>query len=583
MATTLADVVVATLKASGVKRIYGLPGDSLNGLTDALRRDGQIAWEHVRHEEAAAFAAAGEAAMTERLAVCAASCGPGNLHLINGLYDANRSRVPVLAIAAHIPRDEIGGGYFQETHPQELFRECSVYSELVSVPEQLPRILEIAMRAALERRGVAVVVVPGEVFLHDATHAQKPTAIWPTTSIVHPSPGALATAAAVLNEAERVTILAGAGCQGAHDELLALAGALHAPIVHTLRGKEFVEYDNPYDVGMTGLLGFPSGYRAMEHCDALLMLGTDFPYRPFLPENARVIQVDIRGEQIGKRIAVDVPLVGTVNDTAAALLPLVHARHDATHLDQMTAHYRRTRKRFDALAHSHGDVSPMHPQVVARAVDSLAADDAVFVVDTGAPIIWAARYLTMNGRRRLIGSFNHGTMANALPQAIGVQASHPGRQVVTLSGDGGLAMLLGDLITLRQRHLPVKIVVFNNGALAFVELEMKAAGIVTYATDLDNPSFAAVARAIGLHGVQVDHPSDLDGALKEAFAHEGAAVIESYDRAPRALRATTPRTEAGGRIRAVRGAQCALGTRHRVDRRRQDKPARARAGVDPAR
>ena len=528
MASTVADVMVATLKASGARCVYGIPGDSLNGFTDALRRDGELAWEHVRHEEAAAFAAAAEAALTGELAVCAASCGPGNLHLINGLFDANRSGVPVLAIAAHIPREEIGGEYFQETHPQDLFRECSVYCELISVPEQLPRILEAAMRAALSRGGVAVVVVPGEVFLADAPHGAKPGRIRPTSSVIRPDEESLAAAAQVLNAASRVTILAGAGCAGAHDQLIALAGALKAPVVHAFRGKEFIEYDNPYDVGMTGLIGFTSGYRAMEHCDALVMLGTDFPYRPFFPEDVPVIQVDVRGEHIGRRVPVEVPLVGTVKDTVDALLPLISAKSDSAHLDRMTAHYRRARHRLDGLAESRRDHTPMHPQFVAATVNRLAADDAIFTADVGTPCIWAARYLQMNGRRRLIGSFSHGSMANALPHAIGAQVSEPGRQVVSLSGDGGLAMLLGELITLRQQHLPVKIVVFNNGALAFVELEMKAAGIVTYGTDLDNPDFAAMARGAGLFGVGVDKPDELEGALQAAFAHDGPALVDVH-------------------------------------------------------
>jgi pyruvate dehydrogenase (quinone) len=523
---TIADLIVATLKASGVRRVYGLPGDSLNGFTDALRRDGDIEWEHVRHEEAAAFAAAGEAGITGELAVCAASCGPGNLHLINGLFDANRSQVPVLAIAAHIPREEIGGGYFQETHPQELFRECSVYTELVSVPEQVPHVLEIAMRSALERGGVGVVVIPGEVFLHHAGSGDEPRAIRASMSVTRPADDELDAAAGLLNAAERVTILAGAGCRGAHDELIATASALQAPVVHSLRGKESVEYDNPYDVGMTGLLGFASGYRAMEHCNALLMLGTDFPYRPFYPEDARIVQVDIRGERIGRRVPVDVALVGDVKATLTELLPRLKPGRDSAHLERMTAHYRRTRERLDALTESNGDGGALHPQAIAAALNDLAADDAVFLVDVGTPVIWAARYLTMNGRRRLIGSFIHGTMANALPQAIGVQASHPGRQVITLSGDGGLAMLMGELLTLRQQRLPVKVVVFNNGALAFVELEMKADGFVNYGTDLDNPSFAEVARAVGIHGVRVERPSELEEGLRGALAHDGPAVVE---------------------------------------------------------
>ena len=456
-----------------------------------------------------------------------ASCGPGNLHLINGLFDAQRSRVPVLAIAAHIPRTEIGTGYFQETHPQELFRECSVYAELVSIPEQLPRILQIAMRSAVERRGVAVVVVPGEVLQHEAPRSTVVAAVRQTKPIIRPNAAEITTAAAVLNGAAAVTILAGAGCEGAHDELIAVAERLQAPVVHAMRGKEFVEYDNPYDVGMTGLLGFSSGYRAMEHCDALLMLGTDFPYPPFFPDAARIVQVDIRGENIGRRAPVDVALVGTVTDTVRALLPLLRDGRDDAHLRRMVAHYRRTRRKLDALAAPSGSArGPLHPQAVTAAIDRLGAQDAVFIPDVGTPTLWAARYLGMNGKRRLIGSFSHGSMANALPQAIGVQAAFPDRQVVALSGDGGLAMLMGELLTLRQQRLPVKVVVLNNGALSFVELEMKADGIVDFGTDLDNPDFAAVARAVGLYGVRVERPGELDDALRAAFAHPGPAVVD---------------------------------------------------------
>jgi pyruvate dehydrogenase (quinone) len=525
MARTVADVMVAALKASGVRRVYGIPGDSVNGFMDALRRD-EITWEHVRHEEAAGFAAAAEAAVTGQLAVCAGSCGPGNLHLINGLFDANRSRVPVLAIAAQIPREEIGGNYFQETHPQELFRECSVYCELVSIPEQLPWILQIAMRAALERGGVAVVVVPGEIFFSDAPAGTDPAPVWPTLSVIRPADAALAAAAEVLNAASRVTILAGAGCAGAHKQLIDLATALKAPVVHAFRGKEFVEYDNPYDVGMTGLIGFSSGYRAMEHCDALVMLGTDFPYRPFYPHGVPVIQVDVRGEQIGRRVPVQVPLAGTVRDTVDALLPLITGKSDAAHLDLRRAHYKRARGRLDKLADDRRNQSPLHPQYVAVTIDRLAAANAIFTADVGTPCIWAARYLRMNGTRRLIGSFNHGSMANALPHAIGAQASQPGRQVISLSGDGGLAMLLGELLTLRQQHLPVKVVVFNNGTLGFVELEMKAAGIVTYGTDLDNPDFAGIAKSAGLFGATVAKADELEDALRAAFGHDGPALVD---------------------------------------------------------
>jgi pyruvate dehydrogenase (quinone) len=509
-----------------VRRVFGIPGDSLNGFTDALRRDGGITWEHVRHEEAAGFAAAADAALTGELAVCAGSCGPGNLHLINGLFDASRSGVPVLAIAAHIPAIEIGTEYFQETHPQLLFRECSVYCEMASIPRQVPRLLEMAMRAALQRGGVGVVVIPGEIFLADAPAGTRPAPVRAAPSVICPDEQSLAAAANVLNAASRVTILAGAGCAGAHDQLIGFAGALKAPVVHALRGKEHAEYDNPYDVGMTGLLGFSSGYRAMEHCDALVMLGTDFPYRQFYPEDVPVIQVDVRGERIGRRVPVRVPLAGTVSDTISALLPLIVPKTDTAHLDRMTAHYRRARARLDHLARpGHGD-APLHPQFVAATIDRLAAADAVFTADVGTPCIWAARYLRMNGTRRLIGSFSHGSMANALPHAIGAQAAAPGRQVISLSGDGGVAMLLGELLTLRQQRLPVKVIVFNNGALSFVELEMKAAGIVTYGTDLLDPDFAGIARAAGLSGTRVEKADELENALRAAFDHDGPALVD---------------------------------------------------------
>ncbi|SIS15707.1 ubiquinone-dependent pyruvate dehydrogenase [Microbacterium sp. RURRCA19A] len=520
----VAEMIVETLHRAGVERVWGLPGDSLNAFTDALRRDGSLDWMHVRHEESAAFAAAGEAAITGRLAVVAGSCGPGSLHFINGLYDAQRSRVPVLAIASHIPSAEIGSGYFQETHPQELFRECSVYVELVGGPEQMPWVLEAAMRAAVEKQGVAVVVVPGDVFFARAADRRPSAPIVATASHIVPTDGALAAAAEMLDSAENVTILAGAGVAGAHAEVLALAERLKAPIVHAFRGKEWIEYDNPFDVGMTGLLGFSSGYRAMEHCDALLMIGTDFPYRQFYPSRAKVVQIDLRGEQLGRRTAIDVGLVGDSGDTARALLPLLRDDRDDRHLRRSLDHYRRARTGLDDLAADDGR-QPLHPQFVARLVDELAADDAVFTADVGTPVIWAARYLRMNGRRRLIGSFTHGSMANAMPHALGAQAVDRDRQVIALAGDGGIAMLLGDLLSIRQNDLPIKIVVFDNSALDFVEVEMKAAGIVNAGTHLQNPDFAEVARAIGIPGYRATTGEELRSALAEAFDRPGPALV----------------------------------------------------------
>jgi pyruvate dehydrogenase (quinone) len=524
---SVAQHLVDALKITGVTRVYGLPGDSLNGFTDAIRRTESISWEHVRHEETAAFAATAEAALTGRLAVCAGSCGPGNLHLINGLYDAQRTRVPVLAVAAHIPMAEIGSGYFQETHPQEVFRECSVYCELISNAAMAPRIIEMAMRAAVEENGVAVLVIPGEVFLSrlgdDAWTARPVTA---SRSVVRPDDDSLRQAADILNAASRVTILGGAGVAGAHDELIRLAATLQSPIVHAFRGKDRIEFDNPYDVGMTGLLGFASGYKAIKEADALLMLGTDFPYTQFYPDSARIIQVDIRGRHLGRRVPIDLGLVGTVKDTATALQPLLQQKEHRGHLDRALKHYRRTRKSLDSLAVNDRDRTPIRPEYVARLVDRLASDDAVFTFDVGTPTIWAARYLTMNGRRRLSGSFTHGTMACALPHAIGAQSAFGHRQVVALAGDGGLTMLFGELLTLVQSNLPVKVVVFNNSSLNFVELEMKAAGIVNFGTELHNPDFGAVAQAIGIFGRRVEQPGDLEQALTDAFAHDGPALVD---------------------------------------------------------
>ncbi len=526
MAKRVADVLVETLVQAGVKRIYGVAGDSLNGITESIRERRDIEWIHVRHEEVAAFAAGAEAHLTGDLVVCAGSCGPGNLHLINGLYDCQRSRVPVLAIAAQIPSHEIGSSYFQETKPEQLFAGCSHYCELVSQPEQMPRVLAIAMRTAIVKRGVAVVVLPGDVALRACADSAIALGLDAAPARVRPSDDGLARAAAILNQARKVTILGGAGCAGSHDELMAVAARLKAPIVHAMRGKEFIEHDNPYDVGMTGLLGFSSGYHAMMSCEALLLLGTDFPYTQFYPKDAQIIQVDLRGEQIGRRTPVQLGLVGSVRDTLQALAPLLADKVDHSHLDSCVKHYAHARRQLDDLAVGTPGETPLHPQYVAKVLDQLAADDAIFSCDVGTPTIWAARYLRMNGKRRLLGSFTHGSMANALPQAIGAQATYRNRQVITLSGDGGVAMLLGDLLTLRQHRLPVKLVVFNNGALGFVELEMKATGFVSFATELVNPDFAKLAESASLLGLSVTRAEELRPALTRALAHDGPALVD---------------------------------------------------------
>jgi pyruvate dehydrogenase (quinone) len=525
MSKTTAEFLVEALEKTGVKRVYGVVGDSLNGFTDALRRRKSIDWIHMRHEEAAAFAAGAEAHLTGSLAVCAGSCGPGNLHLINGLFDCQRSGVPVLAIAAHIPSTEIGIDYFQATHPETIFKDCSHYVELVSNPAQLPQILKRAIRVAVAKRGVAVVVIPGDVALMKID-ANVPQWLIPRAPIIRPSQPEIEQLASFLNDAARVTLLGGAGCAGAHAEVIELARKLKAPIVHAFRGKEFLEYDNPYDVGMTGLVGFASGYAAMKNCDALLMLGTDFPYRAFYPEHAKIAQIDVRPEALGNRCSLHLGLLGTVRDTLGALLPSIKEKTDESHLSDALADYKQARKNLDALAESGPDSDTIHPQYVTRLVSELAADDAVFTCDVGTPIIWTARYLKINGRRRIVGSFNHGSMANAMLHAIGAQTAYPNRQVISMSGDGGFTMMMGDFITLIQMGLPVKVIVLNNGTLGFVEMEMKATGFLDTGCDLKNPNFALMAQAMGVRGFRVEKPQELKSAIQAALAHKGPALVD---------------------------------------------------------
>src|SRR5277367_3561832 len=522
----VADRIVEALEAANVRRIYGLVGDSLNGITESLRVRAKIQWIPVRHEEVAAFAAGAQAQLTGELAVCAGSCGPGNLHLINGLFDCHRNRVPVVAIAAHIPSTEIGSSYFQETHPQSLFKECSHFVELISDPLQVPRIVETAIREAVAKQGVAVIVIPGDVALKEAgprVPAPKPVSRLPR---VCASEADIQDLVDLLERGERTTFLCGAGCAGAHDEVVALAAKLKAPVVHPLRGKEHIEWDNPFDVGMTGLIGFSSGYHAMLACDTLLLLGTDFPYRQFYPQAARIAQVDIRGENLGNRCRLDLGVIGDVQLTVSQVLSKVGQKTDDGHLSTALSHYKKARADLDSLAVATVGRKPIHPQTVARVIGELASEDAIITCDVGEPTVWAARHLKMNGKRRLLGSFLHGSMANAMAQAIGAQASNPGRQVVSMSGDGGFSMLMGDILTLRHLKLPIKVVIFDNGLLGFVDIEMKAAGFLPTGTRLDNPNFAQMAKAIGIYGVRVEDPGDLQEAMEAAFKHPGPAIID---------------------------------------------------------
>lgn len=518
---------VDILVRAGVKRLYGVVGDSLNPVVDAVRRTSGIDWIHVRHEETAAFAAGAEAQITGRLAACAGSCGPGNLHLINGLYDAHRSMAPVLALASHIPSSEIGLGYFQETHPDQLFRECSHYSELVSSPKQMPRLLHTAIQNAVGRGGVSVVSLPGDVADLPATEKGVETALVTARPTVRPGDAEIDALVRMIDDADRVTLFCGSGTAGAHAEVMEFAGKIKSPVGHALRGKEWIQYDNPYDVGMSGLLGYGAAYEATHECDLLILLGTDFPYSAFLPDDVKIAQVDVRPEHLGRRSKLDLAVWGDVRETLRCLIPRVRAKDDRRFLDRML------KKHTDALE---GAVKaytrkvdkhvPVHPEYVAAVLDELADDDAVFTVDTGMCNVWAARYLTPNGRRRVIGSFSHGSMANALPMAIGAQFTDRRRQVVSMSGDGGFSMLMGDFLTLVQYDLPVKVVLFNNSSLGMVELEMLVAGLPSYGTTNKNPDFAAVARACGAHGVRVEKPKQLAGALKDAFRHKGPALVD---------------------------------------------------------
>jgi pyruvate dehydrogenase (quinone) len=526
MARTVAEHLVDTLAQAGVRQIYGVVGDSLNPVTDALRRNGTIKWIDVRHEESGAYAAGAEAQLTGQLAVCAGSCGPGNLHLINGLFDAHRSMAPVLAIAAHIPSSEIGTGYFQETHPDQLFRECSHYCELISNPRQGPRVVQSALQHAVSKRGVSVIVLPGDVAaLEEPSNGVAQPAVTACPQ-VRPCDEDLARLADLLNKGKRVALFCGAGCAGAHDEVVALADKLKAPVGYSFRGKEWIECDNPNAVGMTGLLGWGAAYKAMHGCDVLVLLGTDFPYESFMPTTPKIAQIDIRGERLGRRSKLDLGLCGDVRETLKALLPLVQPRVDRSFLDAMLEQHVAARRKLRAYVDQVGKRRPIHPEYVAATVNELASQDAVFTVDTGMCAVWGARYLEAAKNRRIIGSFNHGSMANALPQAIGAQAAYPGRQVISFSGDGGLAMLMGELLTLAQYELPVKIVLFDNHRLGMVQLEQEAAGLLHYGVELKNPNFAALAEAVGLTGLRVEDPAQVPPALEKALATKGPVLVD---------------------------------------------------------
>ena len=524
--STVAEQLVHVLLQAGVTRVYGVVGDSLNPFVDAIRRIEGLAWIHVRNEEAGALAATAEAQLTGRLAVCAGSCGPGNTHLIQGLYDAHRSGVPVLAIASHIPTEQIGTAFFQETHPERLFVECSHYCELVSQASQMPRLARVAIQHAVGRGGVAVLVMPGDVLHRGAEHPTGESAPVAARGTLVPPADQVRALADRLNAASTVTLFCGAGVRGAHDAVMALADKVASPVGHSLRGKEWIQYDNPYDVGMSGLLGYGACYDATHQADLLVLLGTDFPYDAFLPQR-RTVQVDHDLTRFGRRTPLDLAVHGDVAATLDAVLPLVEPKRDRSFLDDMLrAHTRALEQVVDAYTRDIEHHLPIHPEYAATILDEVAAEDAVFTVDTGMCNVWAARYITPNGRRRVIGSFLHGTMANALPHAIGAQFAYPGRQVISMSGDGGLGMLLGELLTVALHRLPVKIVTFNNSSLGMVKLEMLVDGIPDFGTDHASVDYAAIARAAGIHAIRIEQPKDVRAGLREALAHPGPALVD---------------------------------------------------------
>ncbi len=526
----VAEQIVGQLVDAGVHHIYGIVGDSLNPIVDAVRKTGGskkggIDWIHVRHEEAAAFAASAEAQLTGKLAVCAGSCGPGNLHLINGLYDANRTGAPVLAIASHIPSVQIGSMYFQETHPDRIFEECSVYNELISSAAQSPRTVNSAIRHAVGLGGVAVITLPGDVSdLKAVDHVPTYAPARPAT--LAPNAADIEEAAALLNKADKVAIFAGAGVEGAHDEVIALADALKAPIGHSLRGKNFIQYDNPFDVGMTGLLGYGAAAEGMSDADVLILLGTDFPYDQFLPSTP-TIQVDTHAEKLGRRTDVGLAIHAQVKPFIEALLPhLRQDRSDAFLTAKIKKHSEIMHAPVGAYTRNVEKMRPIHPEYAAHLLNETAAKDAIVTADTGMCNVWTARYIDPLGTRRLIGSLLHGSMANALPMALGAQVAYPDRQVVSVSGDGGLSMLLGELITAKMYNLPVKVVVFNNSTLGMVKLEMLVNGIPDFQTDVPDTNYAEIARAIGFHAERVEDASRLADAYREAFAAPGPALVE---------------------------------------------------------
>jgi len=524
MAKSVSDQLVQMLVSAGIKRIYAVTGDSLNEVNDAVRREGSIQWIHVRHEEAGAYAAGAEAQLNG-IACCAGSSGPGHVHLINGLYDAHRSGAPVIAIASTVASFEFGTDYFQETNIIKLFDDCSYYNQIATTPKQLPRMLQSAIQTALHRKGVAVVGLPGDLTKMDAEEIDTSTQNYNPIPLIRPADEDLQTLASLIDGHNKITIFCGIGCAGAHDEVVELSQKIHATVGYSFRAKMDIQYDNPNEIGMTGLLGLPAAFHSMHESDLLILLGTDFPYTPFMPTDCKIVQVDIKPERIGRRAKVDVGLCGSVKDTITALLPLIQQKKDDSFLKAQLKVYADVKNKMQTYVNDTGKKELIHPEFVASTLNELAAADTIFTVDTGMSCVWGSRYINATGKRKMLGSFNHGSMANAMPQAIGAALACPGRQVIALCGDGGLSMLLGDLATISQYSLPIKIIVFNNRSLGMVKLEMEVAGLPDWQTDMHNPDFAMVAQAMGIKGITVKDPDDVKQAIREALSFKGPALV----------------------------------------------------------
>ena len=524
MSKKVAEQLVEMLVEAGIKRIYAVAGDSLNELNDAVRKNKDIAWIHVRHEEAGAYAAAAEAEL-KGLACCAGSSGPGHVHLINGLYDAHRAGASVIAIASTCATIEFGSGFFQETNIIKLFDDCSHYNQIAATPAQLPRMTQAALQHAIQKKGVAILGFPGDVSAMPAVENRTSDKNYFSKAIIKPADEDLAALAQLINRYQKICIFCGIGATGAHDEIVELAGILKAPVGYSFRGKMAVQYDNPYEVGMTGLLGLPSAYHSMHEADLIILLGTDFPYTPFMPNEKVIVQIDLQPERLGRRAKVDLGLHGDVKDTLKALLPLVNQKSDESFLNAQLHIYNKVKEHLSIYVTNKGSKDAIHPEAVAAELDKLATQDAIFTVDTGMCCVWGARYIQATGKRSLLGSFNHGSMANAMPHAIGAALACPERQVIAMCGDGGISMLLGDLATIKQYNLPIKIIVFNNRALGMVKLEMEVNGLPDNETDMINPDFSLIAQAMGIKGITIDQPDELEKGLKEAFDYTGPVLV----------------------------------------------------------